>query len=84
MKEGTTVLLAPTENSRGVCKEGGREIRWGADYLDQLAQAYYQCGEVVRAVESEQEALSSLPPNSRSRKNLEAYLLKFKTAAKGS
>lgn len=53
-----------------------------SEYLDQLARAYFQSGDVVSAVETEQKALSSLPPDSHQRQSLEARLSKFKLATK--
>jgi hypothetical protein len=53
-----------------------------SDYLDQLARAYFQSGDAVKAVESEERALSSLSPDSHSRRTLEAHLSKFKLATK--
>lgn len=60
---------------RAVEKSGG-----GSDYLDQLAQAYFQSGSAFKAVESEQRALSTLSADSHDRKRFEARLLKYKMA----
>jgi tetratricopeptide (TPR) repeat protein len=59
-----------------------------SDYLDLLAQAYFQAGEVDRAVENEEKALSSLAPAASSQaatskqRSLEARLSKFRLAQK--
>jgi non-specific serine/threonine protein kinase/serine/threonine-protein kinase len=63
---------------RAVEKTGGV----GSDYLDELAEAYFQSGDAMRAVESEEKALNSLPPDSHKRQSLEARLMKFKGAPK--
>jgi tetratricopeptide (TPR) repeat protein len=62
---------------KAVEKSGG-----AADYLDQLAQAYCQSGNLVEAEASEERALSSLPPGSHKRQILQAHLAKFKATPK--
>jgi eukaryotic-like serine/threonine-protein kinase len=59
----------------------------GSDYLDLLAQAYFQAGDIDRAVENEEKALGSLRPAASSqaaasKRTLEARLSKFRSAQK--
>jgi tetratricopeptide (TPR) repeat protein len=69
---------------RALEKSGGTN----SDYLDLLAQAYFQAGDVDRAVESEKKALSSLPTTASSQaamskqRSLEARLAQFRLAQK--
>ena len=59
-----------------------------SDYLDLLAQAYFQAGDADRAVENEEKALSSLPTTASShallskQRSLEARLAQFRLAQK--
>ena len=69
---------------RALAKSG----KTSSDYLDLLAQAYFQAGDVDRAVESEEKALSSLPSTASSQaamskqRSFEAHLSQFKLAQK--
>jgi eukaryotic-like serine/threonine-protein kinase len=69
---------------RSVEKSGGGD----SDSLDLLAQAYFQNGDQERAVETEEKALSLLPPaiaqqsGSSPRHKMELQLARFKAARK--
>jgi eukaryotic-like serine/threonine-protein kinase len=69
---------------KAVEKSGGT----GSDYLDMLAQAYFQNGNTAQAIETEEKALSALPPVnpqqpvSPTRSRLEAQLAKYKAPQK--
>jgi serine/threonine protein kinase len=69
---------------KAVEKSGGT----GSEYLDMLALAYFQNGDAPRAIETEEKALSLLPPVnpqqpfSPTRNRLEAQLEKFKAPRK--
>jgi len=58
----------------------------GPDFLDVLAQAYFESGDVAQAIATEEKALSSMPPSDPKqsvtplRQTLDEHLAKFRSA----